>query len=90
MISGSVAPLGRLMSSMIWEPLLSLRGFVVLATAGLMAFLLSAVADVSGLRCLAAFFPVGAPFFELAPFFVAAFSVPLWAGCGASAAFPVG
>ena len=48
-ISASITPLGRLMSSMICEPLLAARAFVVLATAGLLAFLPSAFVGVSGL-----------------------------------------
>src|SRR5271169_1270408 len=84
MISARVAPLARPIMSMIFAPLLSARGAVALRS-GLAAFLL-ALAAFLGLAPLAVFWPLGAPFFWLAPFFEGAFSGATCAPCSATAA----
>jgi hypothetical protein len=83
MISARVAPLGRPIISMIFAPLLSARGeLVVFAAPGLAAFFALASFFGAGafvLAPLAAVGPLGAPFFWLAALFVAAFSGAPWA-----------
>src|SRR6266851_8443455 len=82
MISARVAPLARPIMSMIFAPLLSARGALVFfAGTGLAAFLPALV-----LAPLAVFWPLGAPFFWLAPFFDGAFSGATWGPCSATAA----
>src|SRR5713101_8231990 len=78
MISARVAPLARPIISMIFAPLLSARGALVFfAGTGLPALVLAP---------LAVFWPLGAPFFWLAPFFEEVFSGATWAPCSATAA----
>jgi hypothetical protein len=78
MISASVAPLGRPISSRILAPLLSVRGVSVLA-AFFAAFL------AAGLAALALFLALSAPFLGLAPFFEAALVGATDAPCSATA-----
>ena len=73
MISAKLAPLGRPIRARIFAPLLSGRGVLAsLAGAGLAAFL-PVLASFLGaglvLPPLVAFWPLGAPFFWVAPFF---------------------
>jgi hypothetical protein len=72
-ISASVAPLGRPISSRIFAPLLSARGVLAsLVWAGLAAFLLALASffgEAAGALPLALLWPLGAPFFWVAPFF---------------------
>src|SRR5262245_34448071 len=94
-ISASVAPLGRPISSRIFAPLLSARGLLAsLAGAGLAAFLPALVSFFGaagwGLLPLAVFWPLGASFFWLAPFFELVVSGATGAPCSATvAAFSV-
>src|SRR6266567_9540863 len=85
-ISAKVAPLGRPISSRIFAPLLSARGVLAsLAWAGL-AFL-PALASFFGAALalpLAPFWPLGAPFFGLVPFFEETFSGATCAPCSAT------
>src|SRR6202167_4451564 len=75
MISARVAPLARPIIAMILAPLLSARGALAsLLRAGLV------------LAPLAAFSPLGAPPFLVAPFFEGAFSGATGAPCSATAA----
>src|SRR5580700_681028 len=83
MISARVAPLARPIMSMIFAPLLSARGALAsFLRAGLAAFFAVALA----LARLAVFWPLGAPFFRVAPFFEEAFSGATCAPCAASGA----
>src|SRR5450631_716277 len=92
MISASVAPLARPIISRIFAPLLSARGVLAsLALAGLAA-LFPALAPFGEAVALPfpAFWPLGAPFFWLAPFFEEAFFGATCAPCSATvAAFSV-
>src|SRR5689334_14649520 len=87
MISARVAPLARPIMSMIFAPLLSARGALAsFLRAGLAAFLAALAAFFGGalaLAPLAVFWPLGAPFFWLAPFFEGAFSGATCAPCSA-------
>src|SRR5438105_11430894 len=78
MISARVAPFGRPIISRIFAPLLSARGAVALACAGLAAFLLTLAsffgAAALALPPLAFFWLLGALFFWVALFFEGAFS----------------
>ena len=93
-ISARVAPLARPIISRIFAPLLSARGALAFfAAAGLVAFL-ATLASFFGaaalvLAPLAAFSPLGAPFFWLAAFFEEAFSGATCAPCSATAAVSV-
>src|SRR5258708_3612479 len=91
-ISARVAPLGRPIRARIFAPLLSARGVLAsLACAGL-AFLptLAFFGVAFVLLPLAAFWPLGAPFFWVALFFEEAFSGATCAPCSATvAAFSV-
>src|SRR5437667_12322633 len=81
MISARVAPLARPIISMIFAPLLSARGALVsFVRAGLAAFL-----PALAFAPLAFFWPLGAPFFWLAPFFEGANSRATCAPCSATA-----
>jgi hypothetical protein len=72
MISARLAPLARPIISRIFAPLLSARGALVFfADAGLAPFFGAAAL---ALPPLAVFWPLGAPFFWLAPFLEEAFS----------------
>src|SRR4051812_34687421 len=94
MISASVAPLACPIISRILAPLLSERGalaafvrsdlpaFLLLVKVALFAFGAAALA----LPPLAAFAPLGAPFFCLAPFFEGAASGATCAPCSAAVA----
>src|SRR6266851_4755814 len=91
MISARVAPLARPIMSMIFAPLLSARGALVFfAGAGLAAFFAALAAFFGAaalvLAPLAAVWPLGAPFFGLAPFFEGANSRATCAPCSATAA----
>src|SRR5687768_13465489 len=94
-ISASVAPLARPIISRISVVLLSARGLRGSFTpTGLAAFFAALAvffeAEVLGLPPLAARWPLGAPFFLLAPFFEEAFSGATCAPCAATvAAFSV-
>src|SRR5579864_3266993 len=95
MISARVAPLARAIIFKIFAPLLSGCSEVVFfARAGLKTFL-RAFASFFGaaalaLAPLAAFRPVGAPFFRVAPFFKEAVSGATFApGAAAAAVFSV-
>ncbi len=83
MISARVAPLARPIISMIFAPLLSARGALAAFLPALPSFF--GVAALF-LATLAVFWPLGAPFFWLAPFFDGAFSGATWAPCSATAA----
>ena len=92
-ISARVAPLGRPISSRIFAPLLSARGVLAsLAWAGFgllagLGFLLRRGLGFAPWRLS---WPLGAPFFWLAPFFEEAFSGATCAPCSATvAAFSV-
>ncbi len=62
-ISARLAPLGRLISARIFAPLLSARGVLAsLVLASLVAFL-PALASFFAVAPLAAFWPLGAPYF---------------------------
>src|SRR5215472_6613372 len=78
-ISARVAPLGRPISSRIWWLLLSARGAPVLVWAGFFPALAAGLRAALVWPPLAAFWPLGAPFFGLAPFFEEAFSSATWA-----------
>src|SRR6266852_4099342 len=88
-ISARVAPLARPIIARIFAPLLSARGAVALAASRLADFL-SALASFFGAALafppLAAFWPLGAPFFWLACFFEEAFSGATCAPCSATVA----
>src|SRR5712691_11753800 len=77
MISARVAPLARPIISRIFAPLLSARG-VLARLAGavdfLPAFAAFFVAAALALAPLAVFWPLGAPFFRVAPFLGRVFS----------------
>src|SRR5215472_16964888 len=90
MISARLAPLGRPISARIFAPLLSGRGALASLAAGLAAFLLG-LASFFGVAALvlaplAVFWPLGASFFWLAPFFEEAVSGATGAPCSATAA----
>ena len=95
-ISANVAPFFRWSMAITWAFLLPSRGpalsSVLAAFLGLGAFLAAvvflavAVAVALGLLPLALFWPLGAPFFGLAPFFEEAFSGATCAPCSATAA----
>src|SRR6266849_11010445 len=95
MISARVAPLARPIMSMIFAPLLSARGALAFSAGAGLAGFLPALASFFGaaafaLAPLAAVWPLGAPFFWLAPFFEGAFSGATCAPCSATvAAFSV-
>src|ERR1019366_6913451 len=97
MISASVAPFFRWSMATTWAVLLPSRGpalsGVFAALGALVAFLL-ALASFFGaalvLAPLAAFWPLGVPFFWLAAFFEGAFSGATGAPCSATAAVSVG
>jgi hypothetical protein len=75
MISARVAPLARPIIARIFAPLLSARGALVFfAGAGFPALAPFFGAAALVLPPLAAFWPLGAPCFWLAPFFEGAFS----------------
>src|SRR6202167_3904538 len=87
MISARVAPLARPIISMIFAPLLSARGALAFfLRAGLAAFLDVFFGAGLALAPLAVFWPLGAPFFWLAPFFEGSFSGATCAPCSATAA----
>ena len=91
MISARVAPLARPIMSMIFAPLLSARGALAsFLRAGLAAssrpWTAFFGAAALALAPLAVFWPLGAPFFWLAPFFEGAFSGATCAPCSATAA----
>src|ERR1700689_3893965 len=87
MISARVAPLARPIMSMIFAPLLSARGALAsFLRAGLAAFLDAFFGAALALAPLAVFWPLGAPFFWVAPFFEGAFSGATCAPCSATAA----
>src|SRR5437879_2147125 len=85
MISAGMAPLTRPIISRIFAPLLSARGAVAFACAGLTDFLL-ALASFLGAAALALFLALGATFFWLPPFFEGAFPGATCAPCSAPAA----
>jgi hypothetical protein len=95
MISGKVAPLVRPIISRILAPLLSPRGALAFfSTVGLPALFAALgafaaaflVAAAFGLALFAPFWPLGAPFFRLAPFVEEAFSGASCAPCAATVA----
>jgi hypothetical protein len=76
--------LGRPISSRIFATLLSARGVLAsLAWAGFAA-LAPLFGEALALPPLAPFWPLGAPFFWLAPFFEEAFSGATFAPCSAT------
>src|ERR1019366_6453022 len=85
MISARVAPFARAIISRILALLLSARGAVALACAGLAAFLL-ALASFLRVASLTLFLTLGVPFFWLAPFFEEVFSGAPCAPCAATVA----
>src|ERR1700720_4322669 len=83
-----LAPLDCPISSRIFAPLLSERG--VLAGLAFLTALASFFREAFALPPLAAFWPLGAPFFWVAPFFEEAFCGATCAPCSATvAAFSV-
>src|SRR5436190_11812385 len=89
MISAKLAPLGLAINARIFAPLLSARGVLAsLAGAGLAAFLSALAyffgAAVLALPPLAAFWPWGASFFWVVPFFEVALSGATVAPCSAT------
>src|ERR1017187_2725480 len=85
MISARVAPLARAIISSTFAPLLSGRGPVALAR-GALGVLASFLCVPAVAFRVAAFWPVGAPFFWVAAFFEAAFSGATVAPCAATVA----
>src|SRR5688572_7546621 len=91
MISARVAPLARAIISRIFAPLLSARGALAFLVAAGFAAFFAALASFFGaaafvLAPLAVFWPLGAPFFWVAPFFEGAFSGAPCEPCSATLA----
>src|SRR5215472_1592250 len=83
MISPRVAPLGRPISSRIFAPLLSARG-ALSSFAGAFFEAFPGFLVAVGLAALPGFWPLGALFFGLAPFFEAALVDATVAPCSAT------
>src|SRR5215471_121726 len=90
MISARVAPCGRRISSRIFAPLLSGRGALASLAANLAVFLPVLASFFGATGCVlppfAVFWPLGAPFFWLVPFFDDVVSGATGAPCSATVA----